>query len=62
MILISKNTFSFNVKYYKQICGSTIGGALSVDFSDGYMTKIEKDAIYLRENQNYINVLLATAS
>ena len=43
--LITESTFIFNIKYYKQTDGCTMGGPLSVVFSDIYLTKLEKDAI-----------------
>ena len=43
--LSTESTFIFILKYYKQTDGCTMGGPLSVAFSDIYMTKLEKDAI-----------------
>ena len=43
--LTTESTFIFNIKYYKQTDGCTMGGPLSVVFSDIYMTKPEKDTI-----------------
>ena len=43
--LTTESTFIFNIKYYKQTDGYTMGGPLSVMFSDIYMTKLEKDTI-----------------
>ena len=38
-------TFTFNSKFCKQKDGSTIGGPLSVTFSDIYMAKMERDVV-----------------
>ena len=43
--LTTESTFIFNIKYYKQTDGCTMGRLLSVVLSDIYMTKLEKDAI-----------------
>ena len=40
-----ESTFIFDSKYYKQTDGCTMGGPLSVTFSDIFMTKMEKEAI-----------------
>ena len=45
MKLTTESTFIFNIKYFKQTDGCTMGGPLSVVFSDIYMTKLEKDVI-----------------
>lgn len=44
--LTTESTFIFNGKFYRQIDGCTMGGPLSVVFSDIFMTKMEKDALY----------------
>ena len=43
--LTTESAFIFNIKYYKQTDGCTIGRLLSVVLSDIYVTKLEKDAI-----------------
>ena len=43
--LTTECTFKFNVKFYKQVDGCTMGGLLSVTFSDIYMTKMENDIV-----------------
>ena len=43
--LTTESTFIFNIKYYKQTDGCTMGRPLWVVFSDIYMTKPEKDTI-----------------
>ena len=43
--LTTESTFIFSIKYYKQTDGCTMGGPLSIVFSDIYMTKLEKGAI-----------------
>ena len=43
--LTTESTFSFNIKYYKQTDGCTMGGPLSLVFPDIHMKKLEKDAI-----------------
>ena len=43
--LTTESTFIFNGKYYKQTDGCTMGGPLSVIFSDIFMTKMEKEAL-----------------
>ena len=40
-------TFTFNSKFCKQTDGRTMGGPLSVTFSDIYMTKMKRDVIRL---------------
>ena len=37
--------FKFNSRFLKQVGGCTIGGSLSVTFSDIYMVKIENDVV-----------------
>ena len=39
--LATECTYTFNHKFYKQIDGCTIGGPLSVTFSDKYMIKMD---------------------
>ena len=41
--LSAEVTFTFNSKFCKQTDGCTMGGLLSVTFSDIYMTKMERD-------------------
>ena len=43
--LTTESTFIFNGKYFKQTDGCTMGGPLSVIFSNIYMTKLEKDVV-----------------
>ena len=43
--LATECTFKFNVKFYKQVDGCTMGGPLSVTFSDIYMIKMENDIV-----------------
>ena len=43
--LSTEVTFTFNSKFCKQKDGSTIGGPLSVTFSDIYMAKMERDVV-----------------
>ena len=38
-------TFQFNSIFLKQVDGSTMGGPLSVTFSDIYMVKMENDVV-----------------
>ena len=40
--LTTENTFMINSKFYKQVDGCSMGGPLSVIFSDIYMTKTER--------------------
>ena len=52
--LTTESTLIFNMKYYKQTDGCTMGGLLSVVFSDIYLTKLEEDAILpLRKTKLY---------
>ena len=43
--LATENTFMLNSNFYKQIDGCTMGGPLSVIFSDIYMTKTEEEVL-----------------
>ena len=43
--LTTENTFMLNSNFYKQIDGCTMGGPLSVIFSDIYMTKTEEEVV-----------------
>ena len=43
--LSTEVTFTFNSKFCKQTDGCTMGGPLSVTFSDIYMTKMERDVV-----------------
>ena len=43
--LTTESTFIFNNNFYKQTDGCTMGGPLSVIFSDIFMTKMELDAL-----------------
>ena len=40
--LTTENTFMLNSNFYKQVDGCSMGGPLSVTFSDTYMTKTER--------------------
>ena len=42
-------TFQFNSIFLKQVDGSTMGGPLSVTFSDTYMVKMENDVVFLSQ-------------
>ena len=50
--LTTENTFMLNSNFYKQIDGCTMGGPLSVIFSDIYMTKTEEEVVKLT-NPNF---------
>ena len=52
--LTTERTFIFNIKYYKQTDGCTMGGPLSVVLSDIYITKLEKDAIFTTKETKII--------
>ena len=41
----TKNTFMLNLNFYKQIEGCSMGGPLSVTFSDINMTKTEEEVV-----------------
>ena len=43
--LATECTFKFNSRFLKQVDGCTMGGPLSVTFSDIYMVKTENDVI-----------------
>ena len=43
--LATERTFKFNKRFLKQVDGCTMGGSLSVTFSDIYMVKMENDVI-----------------
>ena len=43
--LATECTFKFNSKFLKQVDGCTLGGPLSVTFSDIYMVRMENDAV-----------------
>ena len=43
--LATKCTFKFNSRFVKQVDGCTMGGPLSVPFSDIYMIKMENDIV-----------------
>ena len=45
LTLVTKITFMFQNQFYKQIDGCTMGGPLSVIFSDIFMTKLEDDVV-----------------
>lgn len=51
--LTTESTFIFNEIFYKQIDGCTMGGPLSVTFSNIFMTKMEKDAFKLPQQQRF---------
>ena len=43
--ITTENTFMLNSNFYKQIDGCTMGGPLSVIFSNMYMTKTEEEVV-----------------
>ena len=43
--LAMESTFIFNKKFYKQVNGCSMGGPLSVTFSDIFMNKMEQDIV-----------------
>ena len=43
--LTTENTYMLNSKFYKQVDGCSMGGPLSVIFSDIYMTKTERKVV-----------------
>ena len=43
--LATECTFKFNSRFLKQVNGSTMGGPLSVTFSDIYMAKMENHVV-----------------
>ena len=43
--LTTESTYMFNSKFYKQSDGCTMGGPLSVTFSNIYLTKLEIDKV-----------------
>ena len=43
--LATECTFKFNSRFLKQVDGCTLGGPLSVTFSDIYMVRMENDAV-----------------
>ena len=43
--LAIKSTFKFNNRFLKQMHGCTMGGPLSVTFSEIYMVKMENDVV-----------------
>ena len=43
--LVTECTFKFNSRFFKQVDGCTMGGPLSVTFSDIYMVKMENDVV-----------------
>ena len=43
--LITECTFKFDRRFLKQVNGCTMGGPLSVTFSDIYMAKMENDVV-----------------
>ena len=45
--LATECTFKFNSRFLKQVDGCTMGGPLSVTFSEIYMVKIENDVVIL---------------
>ena len=45
LTLVTKITFMFQNQFYKQIDVCTMGGSLSVIFSDIFMTKLEDDVV-----------------
>ena len=51
--LTIENTFMLNSKFYKQVDGCSMGGPLSVIFSDIYMTKTERKVVQPTKPQFY---------
>lgn len=51
--LTMESTFLFNSKFYNQIDGCTMGGPLSVTFSDIFMTKMETEALKPPRNRQF---------
>ena len=51
--LTIESTFMLNSNFYKQIDGCTMGGPLSVIFSNIYMTKIEEEVVKLTNPSFY---------
>ena len=43
--LATEYSFKFNSRFLKQVDGCTMGGPLSVTFSDIYMVKMENDVV-----------------
>ena len=43
--LATECTFKFNSRFLKQLDGCTMGGPLSVNFSDIYMVKMDNDVV-----------------
>ena len=43
--LVAECTFKFNSKFLKEVNGCTMGGQLSVTFSDIYVVKLENDVV-----------------
>ena len=56
--LTAECTFKFNSKFLKQVDACTMGGLLSVTFSDIYIVKMENDVVISSKFQvRYSNVL-----
>ena len=51
--LTTENTFMLNSKFYKQVDGCSMGGPLSVIFSNTYMTKTDRKVVELTNPQFY---------
>ena len=51
--LMTENTFMFTSDFYKQTDGCTMGGLLSVIFSDRYMTKTKRKVVNPSEPKFY---------
>ena len=56
--LTTENTFMLNSKFYKQIDGCTLGGLLSVIFSDISMIKAEEEVVKLTNQRLYKRLLM----
>ena len=56
--LTAECTFKFNSKFLKQVDACTMGGLLSVTFSDIYIVKMENDVVIPSKFQvRYSNAL-----
>ena len=51
-------TFKFSNKFLKQVDGCTMGGSLSVTFSDIYVVKMENDVVIPSKPTFYPNINL----
>ena len=43
--ITTEYTFKFNSRFFKEVGGCTMGGPLSVTFSDIYMVKMENNVV-----------------